>query len=257
MSKRKLLFITEGEVDEPKFIDKVFSKCYPNIEYDYYAYSTSIHTLSSILFNEKGEIDEYLDIKSVLKEHEENEYKREKLSNKYSDIILVFDFDPHSDNPQFEKIKKMMMFFSDSTDNGKLYINYPMMQSYKHIKSFFDDDFKDRNIEVSKCSEYKKIVGEESILNDLKKYTYPIIMKIIGFNLKKANYLLSSKYEIPSYEEFNKIDLDRIYDIQCKNKDKNIVSILNTFVFNIVEYNPKIILKNVIDFEEYEPKIRK
>lgn len=257
MSKRKLLFITEGEVDEPKFIDKVFSKCYPNIEYDYYAYSTSIHTLSKLLFDENGEIDEFLDIKNVLKENEKNEYKREKLSNRYSDIILVFDFDPHSDNPQFEKIKKMMLFFNDSTDNGKLYINYPMMQSYKHIKNYFDEDFKNRIIEVSKCSEYKQFVDEESILKDLKKYNYPIIMKIIGFNLKKANYLLNSKYEIPSYDEFNKIDLNKIYDIQCKLKDKNIVSILNTFVFNIVEYNPSIILKNVMDFESYEPKTRK
>lgn len=257
MSKRKLLFITEGEVDEPKFIDKVFSKCYPNIEYDYYAYSTSIHTLSSMLFNENGEIDEYLDIKNVLKENEENEYKREKLSNKYSDIILVFDFDPHSDNPQFEKIKKMMLFFNDSTDNGKLYINYPMMQSYKHIKNYFDSDFKNREVEVSKCSEYKQLVDKESVLKDLKKYTYPVIMKIIGFNLKKANYLLNSKYEIPSCDEFNKIDLDKIYDIQCKMKDENKVSVLNTFVFNIVEYNPQITLKNVTDFEAYEPKIRK
>lgn len=254
MSKKKLLFITEGEIDEPKFIDKVFSKCYPNIEYTYYPYSTSIHTLSKLLFDKKGEIDEFLDIKGVLKENEKNEYKREKLSDKYSDIILVFDFDPHSDNPQFEKIKKMLLFFNDSTNNGKLYINYPMMQSYKHIKNYFDDDFKDRIVEVSNCSKYKEIINEESILKDLKKYTYPIIMKIIGFNLKKANYLLNSVYGIPSYEEFCKMDLKRIYDIQCKMKDKNIVSVLNTFVFNIIEYNPDIMLKKVEEFELYQPK---
>ena len=131
------------------------------------------------------------------------------------------------------------------------------MQSYKHIKNYFDSDFKNREVEVSKCSEYKQLVDKESVLKDLKKYTYPVIMKIIGFNLKKANYLLNSKYEIPSCDEFNKIDLDKIYDIQCKMKDENKVSVLNTFVFNIVEYNPQIILKNVTDFEAYEPKTRK
>ena len=257
MSKRKLLFITEGEIDEPKFIDKVFSKCYPNIEYDYYPYSTSIHTLSKLLFDKNGEIDEFLDIKNVLKENEKDEYKRKKLSIKYSDIVLVFDFDPHSDSPQFEKIKKMLGFFNDSTDNVKLYINYPMMQSYKHIKSYFDEDFKNRTVKISECPKYKETVNEESILKDLKKYNYPIIMKIIGFNLKKTNYLLNSKYEIPLYEEFNEIDLNKIYDIQCKMKNKNIVSVLNTFIFNILEYNPKMILKKVKDYELYEPKIRK
>ena len=133
MDKRKLLFITEGENDEIIFIDKIFKKCYPNVQYDYYSYTTNIHTLVKLLFSDSEEIDEYLDIKSVLREHEKNEYKREKLSKTYSDIILVFDFDPHDSQAQFEKIKKMLMFFNDSTNNGKLYINYPMMQSYRHI----------------------------------------------------------------------------------------------------------------------------
>lgn len=254
MSKRKVLFITEGDVDEPAFIDKVFEKCYPNVEYKYYPYSTNIHTLTNLLFTDEEEIDEFLDIRKVLKENETNEYKKERLSEEYSDIVLVFDFDPHSDKPQFERIKKMLKFFNDSTDNGKLYINYPMMQSYKHIKSYFDEDFKDRVIEVSACSKYKELVGEESIIKDLRKYHYPIIMKLIGFHLKKANYMLNESYSIPSYEDFYKIDLDCIYELQCKLKDNNKVSVLNTFVFNIIEYNPKIALKNIEEFENYEPK---
>lgn len=254
MSKRKLLFITEGDVDEPAFIDKVFEKCYPNVEYKYYSYTTTIHTLTSLLFTENNEIDEFLDIKKVLKENEKAEYKKEKLSEEYSDIILVFDFDPHYDNPQFEKISKMLKFFNDSTNNGKLYINYPMMQSYKHIKSFYDDEFKDRTVEVSKCAKYKELVGEESIVKDLRKYNFPIIMKLIGFHLKKVNYILNNNYKIPSYEEFYKLNLNEIYKIQCEFIKHNKVSVLNTFLFNIIEYNPSIVLKNIEEFEDYEPK---
>lgn len=94
MGKRKLLFITEGEIDEPAFIDKIFEKCYPNVEYKYYSYSTSIHTLCNLLFTDNNEIDEFLDIKNVLKENEKIGYKKDKLSEEYSDIILVFDFEP-------------------------------------------------------------------------------------------------------------------------------------------------------------------
>ena len=254
MSKRKLLFITEGDVDEPAFIDKIFEKCYPNVEYKYYSYSTSIHTLTSLLFTKNDEIDEFLDITKVLKENEKNEYKREKLSEEYSDIILVFDFDPHSDNPQFERIKKMLKFFNDSTNNGKLYINYPMMQSYKHIKDFFDEEFKDRVVEVSNCAKYKELVGKDSILKDLKKYNFPIIMKIVGFHLKKVNYMLNRDYSIPSYDDFYKLNLDDIYKMQCELKEHNKVSVLNTFVFNIIEYNPSIVLKNIEAYDDYEPK---
>ena len=252
MNKRKLLFITEGEVDEPEFIDKIFKKCYPNIEYEYYSYSTSIHTLTNLLFTADEEIDNFLDIRKVLKENEKNKQKTEKLSEKYRDIILVFDFDPHSDKPEFKKVKKMLSFFDDSADNGKLYINYPMMQAYKHIKSFFDDEYKDRVVEVSKCSKYKNLVGKESIINDLRKYNFPIIMKIIGYNLKKVNYILNNNYNIPSYDDFYKLDLKYVYQFQCKLKNNNKVSVLNTFVFNMIEYNPRIVLKNIQKYEYYE-----
>lgn len=254
MSKRRLLFITEGDVDEPAFINKIFSKCYPSVEYEYYSYCTDIHTLTRLLFNSNNEIDEYLDIKNVLKSNEKNGYKKLKLSQKYSDIILIFDFDPQSTKPEFEKIKKMLNFFNDSTNNGKLYINYPMMQSYKHIKSYFDEDFKERKVAIADCPNYKELVNKESIIKDLTRYNYPIIMKIIGFNVKKANYLLNKKYEIPSLNDFYNMDLNRIYDIQCVFKSKKMVSVLNTFVFHLVEYNPRVVLENLKDFEMYEPK---
>ena len=99
----------------------------------------------------------------------------------------------------------MLKFFNDSTNNGKLYIN---------------DEFKDRIVKVSECAKYKELVNNESVIKDLKKYNFPIIMKIIGFHLKKANYMVNGKYCIPSYEDFYKIDLNKIYDIQCLLKNK-------------------------------------
>lgn len=252
MSKKNLLFITEGEIDEPKFIDKVLKKCYPNIDYSYYSYSTTIHTLAKLIFKNENEIDEYLDIKNVLKENEKIEYKREILSKTYSDIILVFDFDPHSDAPEFEKILKMLNYFNDSTDNGKLYINYPMMQSYRHILTYPEEDmnFKTRKIELDKCSDYKKIVDKESCLKNINKYSYPVIMKIIGYMLKKANYIINNDYCIPNDIEFYNIDLNQIYKIQCQNNIENKwIYILNTFVFHLVEYNAKLMIDNIKRFD--------
>ena len=255
MNKRKVLFITEGEIDEPSFIDKVFTKCYPDIEYKYYEYSTDIYTLANLIFDNTNNIDEYLDIKSVLRANEKIEYRKEKLSEKYSDIILVFDFDPQSGRPKFEKIKKMLKFFNDSTNNGKLYINYPMMQSYKHLRGFIDNEFKDRYIELEKCNNYKEIVNEESILKDLKKYSYPIIMNLLGKHLKKANFILKNKYEIPTYTDFFEINLNEIYDIQCNSlKENKRIYVLNTFIFCLVEYNPNIMLNKIKEYEDFEPK---
>ena len=77
MSKKNILFITEGKKDEPNFINIAFNKLYPKVQYEYYSYCTNIHTLSKILFDKKGNIDEYLDIKGVLKEQENNKKFKE------------------------------------------------------------------------------------------------------------------------------------------------------------------------------------
>ena len=67
--------------------------------------------------------------------------------------------------------------------------------------------------------------------------------------------MLNGKYAIPSLEEFyNQIDLNRIYDIECSLKDKKMVSVLNTFIFHLVEYKPQTVIENLKDFETYEPK---
>lgn len=249
MDKKNLLFITEGENDEPKFIEKMLKKCIPNVEYKIYPYTTTIHTLAKKLFNKNGEMDEDLDIRGVLKEEETNLLKRRILEKSYTDIILVFDFEPHCDSPEFEKIKKMLEYFNDSSNMGKLYINYPMMQSYKHLKKMPDVDFINRKIAREDASKYKDIVNDESFYKNLSKYNYPIFMGIICHHLMKANYILNRKYELMSGDEFINLDYIKIYDIEWKaNRKDGVVDVLNTFVFFIVEYNSTRMIEKVREF---------
>ena len=249
MDKKELLFITEGEIDEPKFIEKMLKKCLPNVEYYVYSYTTTIHTLARKLFTKSGEIDEDLDIKGVLKEEEKDLLKRRILEKSYTDIILVFDFEPHCDSPEFEKIKKMLEYFTDSSNMGKLYINYPMMQSYRHLKKMPDNDFMNRKIAREDASKYKDIVNKESCYKNLGKYNYPVFMGIIGHHIMKANYILNKKYELMNRDEFINLDYIKIYDIEWKsNRKDGVVDVLNTFVFFIVEYNSTRMIEKVREF---------
>lgn len=249
MSKRDLLFITEGEIDEPKFIEKFFKRSIPGVEYSIYPYATTVHTLAKLIFNKTGEIDEDLDIKKVLKEKETDLIKRKILEKDYTDIILVFDFEPHCDSPEFKKVSKMLEYFNDSSNMGKLYINYPMMQSYKHLKKFPDIAFKNRRVETMDASNYKKLVNTESEYTDLKNYNFPLCMKIIGHHLMKANYILSGKYELMKKLDFINLDYIRIYNIEQEhNEQEQWVDVLNTFLFFIIEFNPTIMLEKVNRF---------
>lgn len=249
MNKKDLLFITEGESDEPNFIKKFLRICIPNVEYNIYPYTTTIHTLAKSIFDKKGEIDENLDIKKVLKEREKDLEKKRILQKDYTDIILVFDFEPHCDSPEFDKVEKMIEYFNDSSDMGKLYINYPMMQSYKHFKSLPDLEFKDRKIETMDASKYKIIVHNESNYKKLEDYNFPMCMKIIGYHLMKANYIISSRYTLMSKAEFFDLDYKKIYNIERKNNEiKQFVDVLNTFVFFVIEFNPDIMLEKINNF---------
>lgn len=249
MSKKDLLFITEGEKDEPRFINKYLKVCIPNVEYTIYSYSTTIHTLAKGIFNKEGEIDKDLDIKNVLKEQEQDLVKRRVLEKDYTDIILVFDFEPHCNSPEFEKIGKMIEYFNDSSNMGKLYINYPMMQSYKHLKSLPDNEFKDRKINTIDASNYKNIVDKESNFKKMKGYNFPILMQIIGHHLMKVNYILNNKYLMMDKIEFSNLKYKKIYDIEIEHNQKDQwVDVLNTFILFSVEFNPSVMIDKINKF---------
>ena len=213
--KRRILYICEGLTDEPGFLHCLMGKCFPFISYDIYSYRTTIHTLARHLRNEYPDFDngDY-DIRLILRELETDPSKRESLSASYSDIILAFDFEPHHDNPDFDTVRRMLIYFSDSTDMGKLYLNYPMMQSYKHFNRLPDPSFCTLSVDVNECWNYKERVGKVSKYSDLTKYDYQTLIALTVHHLRKANFVICGRYEVPSELAFLKWSGLEIYDRQ-------------------------------------------
>ncbi len=57
----------------------------------------------------------------------------------------------------------MAVHFDESTDRGKLYLNYPMLESYKDLKSVPDPRFLERTVGIQEIASYKADVAERSI----------------------------------------------------------------------------------------------
>ena len=55
-----------------------------------------------------------------------------------SEIFLFFDYDFQNSQLSLDEInrrvEKMLTLFDDETDNGKLYINYPMIESIRYTR---------------------------------------------------------------------------------------------------------------------------
>lgn len=237
---KKILLIVEGKSDEVEFFKGLFKKCNKKTEYQVVPYENNIHVLAQELYNNYNDFDEgYVDIKLILASIENDEKRKQLLYDTYSDIYMIFDFDPQHDHPHFDTIRRMISYFNDSTLYGKLFLNYPMMQSYKHFDGLPCSSFEYLEVTLEEIKKYKEIVGNVSGFTDLSQYSHITYYSIAVHHLKKVNKVLNGLYEIPEIDDFFGIDYCSVYDFQLKSfKEREIVSVLNTCIFSLIDFAP-------------------
>ena len=168
--RSRSLLVVEGKHEKDELFWLVF-KCFPEMNIDIddvWIYGTNIYKLYEDIVKEYGndwakdEMDVDLPFVISKKEHPETIYYR----NDFTNIILVFDYERHDPAFSEEKILEMQHCFADSTDMGKLYLNYPMIESYLHLKSIPDEEYINRKIPVSlqPGDKYKSLVRAESVI---------------------------------------------------------------------------------------------
>ena len=240
MANNRVLFIVEGANDEVSFVKRLLEKYGGMQEYEVYPYKCTIHTLAQILYNEYPDFEENeIDIQLVLRSKERDKNQRELLSQKYRDIFLIFDFEPHHNLPHFDTVRRMLLYFNDSSDHGKLFINYPMMQSYKHFPSLPDDSFAQRRVTIQDCLHYKQLVGEYSSYTDINQYNHTTFVSLMVHHIRKANYILTGQYLLPTADEYMKWNFVDIFDIQCSLMNSgDPIFVINTCIMIPVDFAP-------------------
>ena len=143
------LFVMEGKREESVvesiqkvlFDDKTVITC---------VFGTVVYAL----YNEIKE-DSDLDVFTLLKSRIRELQKFDR--NTFSEIYLFFDYDAHASNASNTKLEVLFSTFDNETENGKLYVSYPMLESLKHYTTL--QDFKTK---IAKCNDqYKKQVNRE------------------------------------------------------------------------------------------------
>lgn len=245
MRNRNILFIVEGKKKEPELIHKIYSNCFANENYDVFPYATNIHDLIERIYL-NGELDEAFSIQDFLREKCIDDERRKILNKTFSDIFLIFDLDPHDKRINQKRLLELQKFYSESTDNGRLYINFPSIESYCNVEKMPDNEFKNKIIEVKKCKEYKDIVNKTTpFYNSIAKLNKKIIFALAAHHLGKFNNILYNKFELKLFNGYVKgEELIQILknQIELLNNNKELY-ILNTFILHIFEYQPKKILE--------------
>ena len=245
--KSKILILVEGAKTEPPLMRHLLDVYHIGDNHEIVSYNTNIYVLYNEMFLE-GDPDS-IDLLRLLREREPDLEKKKIFDTHYSDILLIFDLDPQ--DPQFhpDKLIEMMEYFVESSDMGKLYLNYPMVEAFYHMKSIPDKDYYTytatlREVRKKKKEDgYKKRVERECRDSDFKNFAIDKAEcnTVILQNIEKAFMLIKADSPNPMQISLPKaIDILNAQVSLLEAEQK--ISVLCTCVFYIADYNPNLLL---------------
>ena len=260
-----ILFIFEGK-DDKTYFESIKRLFFPGKSDTFVCtYNSNIYSLYTKL-QEHDTLHGMLEVNtvSVFKEillEKGDETLKDIREDEVSEIYLFFDYDFQENARTLEennkRLSELLEYFTDETGTGKLYINYPMLESLRYTKELPDNDYWQYTVTRQRCQEesFKHQVHEfsfyganlEYIIITIKPADNEIkILEKIGkakmnwkhlivMNVSKANYICNGQNEVPnesdSQEAVFNCQLDKYVETaECE------VAILNAFPIFLFDY---------------------
>ena len=150
-----ILFVFEGEEREPRIFKTLERLFFGKGERIVRSFGNNIYEL----YQKLKDLDGDGDIVSLLRENKAHEkdspFPEGVRSSDFSEIYLFFDYEFQNSNLTLEemnaRLKEMLELFDDETDNGKLYVSYPMVESLCYTKELPDEHFFEYAIRRCDC----------------------------------------------------------------------------------------------------------
>lgn len=254
-----ILFVFEGKKREPELFRTMEKLFFQDRQSIVCSFGNNIYEL----YRQMKALDDAGDIVSLLVERyrgcDDSPFDGSSKRSDYSEIYLMFDYDFHNTNISAEDInsqlKEMLEMFDNETENGKLYINYPMVEAIRYTKKLPDSMFHNYTVSRQQClnPSFKKIADEFSDYKSLDflslNYRRPatdseIISRTENWkiieeqHITKANYLCTGKLAKP--ETKDAISQKAIFNAQLQKYvlPNDSVSILSAFPLFLFDYFP-------------------
>ncbi len=251
-----ILFVFEGEKREITLF-KTLEELYFQNEDDEHiicSFCNNIYSLYGRVF-ETGE-DIVAVVKSQVSDSDKTNWAGLRISD-FSQVFLFFDYDCHDSSSSDEKLKEMLDFFDNETENGKLYVSYPMVEAVRYTKELPDENFHLYTVPISTCSDFKNLANEFSSYGNMDFISFRTIRESGGVkipneqklekmrqnwqfirqqHLTKANYICMGKNEMPQNK--NDVSQSSIFKNQIEKYivPKKSVAILCAFPLFLYEY---------------------
>ena len=251
MNDIKILLVVEGENTENGFLRRLT---------ELYGVRCKIYTVGTNLFalyDKMKKMEFQCDIKEILREFNLPEEQKSLLREDFAYTYLVCDGELQDKRPNernvptpletriqrnIDKLIEMTNFSNDETDpsKGKLYINYPMMESYRDSDIFYDEQFIYNVVPLGDIPKYKSIVARKKLSGyDISKYSKDNFICLMRTHVRKLAFMLSDNdYQNLSYSSYLTISSgDRIALAQKESIIHNkTIHVLNSSVFFLLDY---------------------
>lgn len=236
-------FIVEGEEREPQIIHNLCKIHFKNCNF-------KIITLPAgqniyMLWQKLQEDDFNTDIIEILREDsQELEDTLAGLTrDDFSEIFLFFDYDGHQDNLPVDinledAISNMLLNFDNETENGKLYISYPMVEALRDFSPGICGNIQDCYCTLVQFENYKSISVKERQYIDFRKYTFEVWRELLNVFVMRISCLFNKDGRI-SYDIYRNIATPlSVYHCQQNYIMKGSVFILSAFPEFLLDYYP-------------------
>ena len=247
MNKKSAIIavIVEGEKREIKYFENLKRCFFPNKD-------VKILTLSAgeniyMLWKQMNKDDFETDIIEVLRENSPlasrglDGLKR----TDFQEIYLFFDYEAQQNNlgnkdkPADEVILEMLDKFDNETENGKLYISYPMCEALRDIRDKDCKAFTECFVKVELLHDYKRASGESNDYADVSMYTLERWIMIINIFLARLKCLFSVQVEKDELLKWYKdrINVGEIFKKEkTEHTERKRIFVLSAFPEFLIDY---------------------
>lgn len=262
-----ILFVFEGTEREPTLFRTLEYLFFPKDNQNIIcSFGNNIYNLYKRINGKDGFSE---DLVSVLRQDSQNkpnnQLKDFSKTSDFSEVFLFFDYDCHNQNKTNtltpsdlnRQLEELFSFFNDETDNGKLYINYPMIESIRYTKQLPDSDYSSYTMPVTESCDFKTKANEFSFYKNFdfiefrsgrrsKELRIPAKERIEEIrnnwdllkvqNVQKAHLICTGNKDIPVHKDA--VEQQKIFGSQLQKyvNVNNTVAVLNAFPLFLYEY---------------------
>lgn len=235
-----IAFIVEGEDREPLIINNIFKVFFSHANFKIFMLPAEQNIY--MLWKKLKEDDFDTDIIEVLREeHEDLEKQLDGIGrDDFSEIYLFFDYDVHQNNLSRDDdpnvLEQMLANFDNETENGKLYISYPMVEALRDFESGRCGKRGQCFVPITEMGKYRFASAKHSFYPQFKNYDISVWKELIEVFAMRISCLMDSD-SIITYKQYVEMASPyAIYKMEKNEIQEHRVFVLSAFPEFLLDY---------------------